>query len=403
MSRRPSVDARLDAVSLEDLATLLLVGSAQAHDQRQLHVQVVAGGDDPFRHLIAARYAAEHVDYDALDLRVHEDHRQGILDHLGLRPAADVTEVGGPAARTLHEVQRAHAQSGAVADDPDVAVERNIGEAALFGFDLVRVPLDQSAVFLLEVLVAPGGVVIDLELGVAGDHVALLGDDKRVDLGGQGVIVGNRAIELFDHGHQRTREVAQPRIENQLRQFEVERSSPRIRIQPGDRIGRIIGHLLDVHASFRGEHQDVGARVAVDREAQVDLPLDLERRLAVDERDLEALDVHADDLFGGPPRLVGRPGHLDAAGLAPAPHGHLRLDRHRAEPAACPGGLVRSAGDLTGRDGDAKRGEHLFGLVFEELHLTGWGGMGNRGLRCCRCSSRCRRSAGSRGCSERTR
>src|SRR5713226_4674275 len=52
------------------------------------------------------------------------------------------------------------------------------------------------------------------------------------------------------------------------------------------------------------EHQDVGAGVSIDREAEVDLPFDIEGGLAVHERDLEALDVHADDLLGGCTRLV---------------------------------------------------------------------------------------------------
>ena len=215
---------------------------------------------------------------------------------------------------------------------------------------------------------APRRVVVDLELGVARDDLAGLRHHEGVDLSGQRVVVRDGAVELRDDAGQGPRQVAQPRVVGELRELEVQGSAPRVRIEAGDRIRRLFGHLLDVHPALGGEHQDVGARVAVDCEAEVDLALDLQRGLAVDERHLEALDVHADDLLGGGARLVGGAGELDAPGLAATAHRHLRLDRDGAQPGERRGGGVGVARDHARRDRDAERGQDLFGLVLEELH-----------------------------------
>src|SRR5579859_3935103 len=176
-------------------------------------------------------------------------------------------------------------------------------------------------------------------------------------------------MQLLDHAGQGPRKLAQPGAIHETVELEVERAAPGVGIEPGDRLRRLLCDLLDVHAAARRQHQDVGAGVAVDREAQVDLAVDLERRFAVDKRHLEALDVHADDLLGRLASVVGGACELDAAGFAPTADGDLRLDRDGSEIGARPRRLVRGARDPAGRDGDAERRKHLFGLVLEQLHL----------------------------------
>src|SRR5262245_30468491 len=63
----PRVGPWLDAVGLEDLPPLLLARAAHAHDQRQLHLQVVARGDQSSRYLVATRDASEDVHQHAFD------------------------------------------------------------------------------------------------------------------------------------------------------------------------------------------------------------------------------------------------------------------------------------------------------------------------------------------------
>src|SRR2546430_13068843 len=110
--RLPTAHAWLDAILAEDLAPLLLACPAHSDHERKLHLQVVARRDDAHRDLVAARDPAEHVDHDSLDLRVHENHRQCVLDHLRLGAPADIAEGCVSSARALHQVERVHAETG---------------------------------------------------------------------------------------------------------------------------------------------------------------------------------------------------------------------------------------------------------------------------------------------------
>src|ERR1700719_3706640 len=110
LRRLPCVRARLDSVLLEDGAALLLARAAHAHDERELHAQVVLRGHEPAGDLVATRDAAEDVHEHALHARVHKDHAERVLDHLCPSAAADVAEVGRVAAGALHQVEGAHAQ-----------------------------------------------------------------------------------------------------------------------------------------------------------------------------------------------------------------------------------------------------------------------------------------------------
>jgi len=199
-------------------------------------------------------------------------------------------------------------EAGPVADDADLAVERHVRQAALLRLDLVGVALEELGIALFEVSVAEGGVLVGLKLGVPGDDPAVARHHQRVDLGREGVLLRDCAIELPDHLGQGRRVLAQAGLERQPPQLEVERSPPGVRVEPGDRLRRILGDCLDVHPPLGGEHQDVGTVVAVDGEAEVDLLGDVERALAVDEGHLEALDVHADDGLSGGARLLRRLG-----------------------------------------------------------------------------------------------
>src|SRR5713101_2814217 len=78
LSRFPRAHARLYAVLSEDRAALLLACAAEPHDERQLHLQPVAGDDDALGDFVAASDAAENVDKNSLDARVHEDDSEGV-------------------------------------------------------------------------------------------------------------------------------------------------------------------------------------------------------------------------------------------------------------------------------------------------------------------------------------
>src|SRR5919202_616095 len=85
---------------VEDLMAQLGVVAVEADDDRQLDggaplLEQLVGLQDPVRHCVAGGDPAEHVDEDALDLRVRQDDRQAVRHDLGTGAAADVEEVRG--------------------------------------------------------------------------------------------------------------------------------------------------------------------------------------------------------------------------------------------------------------------------------------------------------------------
>src|SRR5438445_4488713 len=126
------VESRGDPGVPEDALPLLLVGAGQADARRD------PGGvlDDAAGDIVAPGDAAEDIDEDRPDPGLPLDDVQGLAHSLRGRPAADVQEVGGAPAEMRQEVERAHHQARAVADDGDVAVELDVGQPAGPGLPL---------------------------------------------------------------------------------------------------------------------------------------------------------------------------------------------------------------------------------------------------------------------------
>ena len=118
---------------------LLGVGAVEADDQRHVHVDPLVGLDDALGDLVAAGDPAEDVEQHGVDLLVGGDHLERVDDRLGLGAAAGVEEVGGLAAGLGDDVEGRHAEPGAVAEDADVAVELDVGQALLLGHPLLRI------------------------------------------------------------------------------------------------------------------------------------------------------------------------------------------------------------------------------------------------------------------------
>ena len=180
----------------EQLEPFFGAGAGHPDDDRHFDVQALDGGEDATGDGVAARDAAEDVDEDALDVRVHEDDGEAPADGLFAGAAADVAEVGGRAALAGDHVQGAHDDAGAVAHDADVAGQSDVGDALAVGLGLDRVFF---GLFFeaQERLVAEEGVVVDVELGVGGDDLAVLEDHEGVDLGEGGVAADEDVVELL--------------------------------------------------------------------------------------------------------------------------------------------------------------------------------------------------------------
>ena len=97
------------------------------------------------------------------------------------RGAADIEEVGGRAAMHLDDVHRGHGQPRAVDHAADVAVEADVVEVVRLARHLAGVDLRVVAQ-RKELLLPERRIVVEAELGVRRDELALRVLCQRVDL-----------------------------------------------------------------------------------------------------------------------------------------------------------------------------------------------------------------------------
>jgi hypothetical protein len=109
--------------------------------------------------------------------------------------APDIEEVGGLLAVELDDVERRHREPGAVDHAADRALEGDVGEVVLRGFDLLGVLLAQVAQGD-DLGMAVERVAVEGELGVEAAQLAVLGDDERVDLEHLHVLGEEGLVEL---------------------------------------------------------------------------------------------------------------------------------------------------------------------------------------------------------------
>ena len=113
-----------------------------------------------------------------------------------------------------------------------------------------------------------------------------------------------------------------------------------------ERVGILLGDLLDLDAALRREHEQRLLRATVERDREVVLLRDVGRALDPEAPDDVPVDVEPEDVLRLLLGVVGALGELDAAGLAAAAGEHLRLDddlrrRAPAPPRAPPAGCRR--------------------------------------------------------------
>ena len=221
-------------------------------------------------------------------------------------------------------------------------------------------------------------VVVEIHLGVEGDHGALLGDDQRVDLGERGVELGEGLVEREHEAHRILDLVAlEAEAEGEAARMERLHAGGRIDRHHEDLLGGLGGDLLDLHAALGRRHHGDAPGGAVDQHAEIELAADVEAFLDVDALDFLALgaglvgdQVHADHLLGGIGHVLDGLDHLDAAALAAA--AGMDLGLHDPDAAAqLLGdffGFLRGVGDAAFGHGDAKFGEQAFGLIFVNVH-----------------------------------
>src|SRR5450830_1179639 len=365
-----------EAGALEDRFALLDVRALEAHDDGNLDADLLDGVHDAGRDDVAAHDAAEDVDEDGLHVRVGQDDPHRVLDLLLVRAAADVQEVRRATARELNDVHRGHREAGAVHHAAYVPVELDVVEAELRRLDLERVFLVEVAV-LLDVGMPKERVVVEVHLGVERDDVTAARDQERVDLGERGV---RRDIGLRERDEETDGLlVGLPREAErvgQLAGLKGLESPGRVERFLHDGVRILRGDDFDLHSALLARHHHGPADRAVERNADVELPRDVERLLDEDFFDPLAArsrlvrdELHADDLLGELDGLVRSLRELDASALAASAGVDLRLDDDAsAELFRDPARLLGRVRDVAARRGDAERAEDSLGLVFVYFH-----------------------------------
>ena len=151
-------------------------------------------------------------------------------------------------------------------------------------------------------------VVVDRELRVERLHLALGRDDQRVDLAEHRVAADERLVELPDDRRDLlllARVVDAGAVDEPPRLVGLE-ALERVDVQPHERLGALLGDLLDVDAALGGEHEERLLGAAVEREREVVLLRDLRGALDPELADDVAADVEPEDLAPSPRRPRGR-------------------------------------------------------------------------------------------------
>src|SRR5690606_16501078 len=335
-------------------------------------------GDDALGDHVAAHDAAEDVDEDRLHVLVRQDQLERLGHALLVGAAAHVQEVGRFAALELDHVHRRHRKPGAVDHAADVAVHGHVVQVVLAGGHLGVVFLAHVA-HRDQVGVAEVGVVVGVDLAVEHREIAVGEDRQRVELDQRQVLLVEQLVQP-EHDLRQLAHLlgGQAQAEAHVAALVGLQALHVVDVEGLDLLGRLGGHLLDVHAALAGGDEGDRLRAAVDQHRQVQLLVDVRAfgdQHRVDRQRnagrLVGLHLRAEHALGVLAHLVEAAGELDAAGLAAATGVDLGLD-HPEVAGNGLGGVDRLFGrarNAPRRHRDAVVGEQLLGLVFVEVHV----------------------------------
>src|SRR5690606_18755438 len=271
-----------------------------------------------------------------------------------------------------------HGQTCTVHQAADVAVQLDVGQVVLAGFNFSRIFFSQVTESH-DIGVTEQSVAVEVELGVQSDDVARAGQDQRVDLGQFSVGFGVALVQLLEFSNGVfDRSVRHADTASQLGGLLVGQANSRVHEFFQNGVGVALGHFFNFHAAFAGSHHGHALGSTVGNDTDVVFLLDV--RAFLDQQATHFLafraslvsdQLHAQDFRGQLTHFVHRASQLDATALATATGVNLGFDNpHRATQ------LLRSCNrfiDGEGRNsawhGNAKLLKQCFALIFVNFHV----------------------------------
>ena len=210
-------------------------------------------------------------------MRIAQQEAERVLNLIRIGAAADIQEVCRTAAREFDDVHGGHCEARAVHHAGNGAVELHVIQPEFRCFQ--RIFFRQITQFE-QIFMPEHCIVIQVDLGVEREHLAVFGQDKRVDFGERGIDAFTR-FDQRNHGSRR-------RVDAGRR--DADRKSQLACLPPGQAITGldrffqncfrvVLGHFFNIHAARCRGHEDQLAGHAIEHHAQVQFAIDGERFL----------------------------------------------------------------------------------------------------------------------------
>src|SRR5574343_1516019 len=362
---------------LEDLLAHVFVGALHADNQRYRQVHFLGSGNHAGGDGVALHDAAEDVDQNTLDLRVLEHDLEGFGDFLGRGTATDIEEVGRLGAEQLDGVHGGHGQTGTVDQTADVAVEGDVGQVELRGFDFIRIffiQIAESDDFFLTVQ----GVRVKVELGIQRLDVAVAFEDQRIDFSQRGIrfhVAAVKLLEGIDGLGLRT-----GRDTNAVSQglgLRVGHANERVDENLDDFFRCLVSDFFDVHTTFARCHHGNALGSAIGQRSHVIFVLDVSAFFDQQVTNLLAFraslvrdELHAENVVSVLTHFVERLGDFNATALAATTCVNLGFNDPNvtAEGFRCLDCVINAGAVDTARNADAEFLQDLFALIFVNFH-----------------------------------
>ena len=187
-------------------------------------------------------------------------------------PPPTSRKLAGSAPNSLMVSHGRHCQTSAVHQTANIAVQGDVGQIELGGFDFVRILFIQIAI-LDDLGMTIEGVGIEVELGVQSLDGAVAFQDQRVDFrqGSIGFHVGGVQLLEGIHGLGGGAFGNADTI-REVQGLFIGQAGGRINEDLEDLLGGAVSNFLDVHTAFAGSHHGNLLRGAVGQRGNVVFP-----------------------------------------------------------------------------------------------------------------------------------